>query len=382
MAKKIKQVNLDFLGLGSTGSNNTSPTQESLTTPGKISSNAGLLSGMFNAGMNRLETQARPISIEALEDNPYQPRKFMADESLEELADVIRRQGFQGVLVARPHIDASKRERGIYQLTAGHRRREASKRAGLVTLPIIVRELSDEEMAFLAITENIQREDLTPLEEGRIFLLMSKELGYTHEQIAKEISKNRGYVENRLRVARAPEDIQELVRVKPDSLRAVATLIKVKDPLERQKIIKLLQENELTADDLPGYLESLTNKKENSPEKIASVTRPTVTATDVLEASTPASGNITPTKPSPKSRNVEPGVAGNSTTSKVEGGVSEVSSTERVSVSKLATVLRTLQTYRQSLEKNQRTSLSEAEKESITEINEFLSALVSDYFKD
>jgi ParB/RepB/Spo0J family partition protein len=196
--------------------------------------------------------QAVMVRVDRLLDNPYQPRTDMRADTVEELAGVIRSQGFQGVLVARPAPGAP----GYFQLTAGHRRREAARRAGLHLLPVVVRDLTDEEMVTLAITENIQREDLTPLEEGKIYLLMAGEMGYTHEQIAREVGRKRGYVENRIRVARAPGDVQDLVQAKPDSIRAVATLIKVKDPAERAEIISLMLAGKLTVEDLAGYIAS------------------------------------------------------------------------------------------------------------------------------
>jgi|GEM_PF-1355842 len=210
------------------------------------------LSGLFASAVATESDvrQAIPISIEKLLNNPYQPRNPARDDNIDELAGVIKSQGFQGVLVARP----DGVNKGFYQLTAGHRRREAARRAGLTTLPVVVRELSDEEMVTLAITENIQREDLTPLEEGKIYLLMSEEMGYTHEQVAREIGKKRGYVENRIRVARAPRDVQALILVKPDSLRAVANLIKVKDEADRAEIIQGMLSGDLTVEDLPGYI--------------------------------------------------------------------------------------------------------------------------------
>ena len=234
MAKKTKQpINLDFL------QGNGAHTD---------------LSGLFAASVSDAADlqQATSIPIDRLLNNPYQPRLNADDEALNELAQVIGAQGFQGVLVARP--DPSNP--GFYQLTAGHRRREAARRAGLLTLPIVVRDFTNEEMATIAITENIQREDLTPLEEGKIFLLMAEEMGYTHEQVAREIGRKRGYVENRIRVARAPLDVQALVTVKPDSLRAVANLIKVKDEADRMEMIQGMLEGKLTVEDLPGYVEA------------------------------------------------------------------------------------------------------------------------------
>jgi ParB family chromosome partitioning protein len=233
------------------------------------------LSGMFAASVaNESEMQqAVMVKIDRLLNNPYQLRIETRDDSIDELAQVIRAQGFQGVLIARP--DAANR--GSYQLTAGHRRREAAKRAGLSALPIVVCNLTDEEMVTLAITENIQREDLNPLEEGKIYLLMIDEMGYTHEQVAREVGKKRGYIENRIRVAKAPRDVQTLVQARPDTLRAVSYLVKVKDDQERGEIIEQIMKSTLTADDVPGFI--LTQRSQASPETsqdAASVARQTL----------------------------------------------------------------------------------------------------------
>jgi ParB family chromosome partitioning protein len=210
------------------------------------------LSGMFAASVTADSEmqQAVMVKIDRLLNNPYQPRDDMREDTIGELSQVIKAQGFQGVLIARPHPTQS----GSYELTAGHRRREAARRAGLSALPVVVRELTDEEMVTLAVTENIQREDLSPLEEGKIYLMMSQEMGYTHEQIAREIGKKRGYVENRIRVARAPKDVQALVQAKPDSIRAVANLIKLKDEQDRAEIIDGMLSGELTVEDLPALV--------------------------------------------------------------------------------------------------------------------------------
>ena len=208
--------------------------------------------------------QATNIPVERLLDNPYQPRtgRNIDMEALNELADVIRAQGFQGVLAARPHPDI----RGHYQLTAGHRRREAARLAGLTSLPVVVQDLTDEEMVTLAITENIQREDLTPLEEGRIYVLMNEQMKFTLEQIGREVGKKLGYIYNRVRVAKAPPDIQELVEAKPDSLRAVANLIKVEREADRAVIIRQLLAGALTTDDLPVYIQHLDGERDQTEE--------------------------------------------------------------------------------------------------------------------
>jgi ParB family chromosome partitioning protein len=239
------------------GKRTLKPVELDLDEPGKDMSRLFASSLSPDSSVQHGEHQATMLPIDRLHDNPYQPRSTTQEEALDELAAVIRSQGFQGVLTARPHPE----RKGHYQLTAGHRRREASRRIGISTLPIIVRELTDEEMVTLAITENIQREDLTPLEEGRIYLLMSDEMGFTLEQISREVGKKPGYVYNRVRAARAPADIQALVEAKPDSLRAVANLIKVANADDRADMIRQLLAGEITTDDLPTYISQLKEKR-------------------------------------------------------------------------------------------------------------------------
>ncbi len=233
---------------------NLKPVELDLDAPGKD------MSRLFTTSLGGGQpdaSQATALPIERLLDNPYQPRAAVNAEALEELASVIRGQGFQGVLLARPHPE----QRGHYQLTAGHRRRDASRLVGIASLPVIVRELSDEEMAMLAITENIQREDLTPLEEGKIYVLMQEEMGYTLEQIAKEVGKKLGYVYNRVRVAKAPPDIQALVEQKPDSLRAVANLVRVESEQDRAMIIDSLLRGAITTDDILAYVKEIREER-------------------------------------------------------------------------------------------------------------------------
>ena len=206
------------------------------------------------------EKQPQHLTIDLLYNNPYQPRVSMEEESLLQLAETIKSQGFQGVLIARPHPEKP----GTYQITAGHRRREAAKKAGLETLPVIVHPWSDLEMATLSATENIQREDLSPLEEGKLFQLMIEQLGLTQVDVANAVKKDRGYVRNRLRLATAPEDIQTFITAKPDSIRAVIYLLDIEDPADRAPVIEQLLKRTMTTEDLPAYVEELRKKKHPS----------------------------------------------------------------------------------------------------------------------
>ncbi len=351
MARKQKPLNLDFLSGA-----------KDFTTP-VVPATRSVLSTILALNKDDAE-RAILVEIDRLHDNPYQPRLKTDESNLKELSQVISSQGFQGVLVARPHAEMI----GHYQITAGHRRREASKQAGLSMLPVVVKELSDEEMVGLAITENIQREDLTPLEEGRIFLLMSEEMDYTHEQIAREIGKNRGYVENRLRVARAPEDIQDLVAQKPDSLRAVSNLIKVSDPDRRKEAIELLKAGELTADDLTAYLADPVPGPLPQQRAI-----PTGFTAQEGKLETDDGATSTYSKKSFVSEKV-------SNPAKVLDTPPPPSLTlERVGASKLATVLRTLQQFQGNVE--QRLSMTELERERLTEIEILVKELIKKHYK-
>lgn len=326
---------------------------------------------------------ATMIRTDRLMDNPYQPRAEIKSESVEELAGVIRSQGFQGVLVARPAPDGS----GGYQLTAGHRRREAAKRAGIHLLPVVVRDLTDEEMVTLAITENIQREDLSPLEEGRIYLLMADEMGFTHEQIAREVGRKRGYIENRIRVARAPQDVQNLIQAKPDSIRAVATLIKVKDAQERAEIIRLMLAGRLTVEDLPGWIASKQAAKGEQASSSLAASSDTANEDAMLLAAT---GQSTIADGVPQSnhgtkangeRAGQPGKAASDETLAVsrKGGAldQDERSAIRIGSAKLAAVLRYLNTYRDH--STGRRAVSESERASLAHIKSLVDDLNERY---
>ena len=131
-------------------------------------------------------------------------------------------------------------------------------------------------MATLAATENVQRENLSPLEEGKLFQLMIEELKLTQVEVANAVKKDRGYVRNRLRLATAPADIQEFVAAKPDSMRAVIYLLEIEDLSERAPIIERLLQRTLTTEDLPAYVEEIKRQKQNAslPPSIAQPSQP------------------------------------------------------------------------------------------------------------
>lgn len=149
----------------------------------------------------------RPDSILPIEDvhpNKGQPRKTFKPEELAELTDSVRQHGVLQPLLVR------KKGTG-YEIVAGERRYQAAKAAGLTEVPVIVRDISDEDVFELALIENLQRSDLTPLEEARGYRQLLDEKGLTQEELAKVLSKSRSTITNTLRLLDLPAEVQELV---------------------------------------------------------------------------------------------------------------------------------------------------------------------------
>lgn len=149
--------------------------------------------------------QAVTVPISAIRPNPMQPRETFGEEAVAELAESIRQKGVLQPLMVRRIDDQT------YELIAGERRLRAAERAGLTRVPVTVREASDDEMLELALVENIQRQDLNPLEEARAYRRMIEELGLTQQEISARVGKNRSTVANTLRLLQLPAKIQEKI---------------------------------------------------------------------------------------------------------------------------------------------------------------------------
>lgn len=155
------------------------------------------------------DVEAGPRSIELklseLEPNRNQPRKDFDEEALADLADSISQHGILQPLLVRPLLE------GGYQIVAGERRWRAARMAGVQTVPALVRDLSDEEVMQLALIENLQREDLNPLEEAQGYQSLMDSYGYTQESVAKSVGRSRPAVANALRLLSLPQEIQKLI---------------------------------------------------------------------------------------------------------------------------------------------------------------------------
>lgn len=211
------------------------------------------------------EVQALHIPVAAVQPNPYQPRQEFAQQQLDELAAGIRAHGFLGTLLVRPAPGQSD----TYQLAYGERRWRASKLAGLETIPAIVRDLSDEQMLEIAITENVLRADLNPLEEAEGYRQMMELFGYSTRKLAERVGKTRSYIQHRLRILRAPAEIQQLVRQRPDTLRYVAPLMAVSSAKVRAQLVAEIRDGRLISDDIEARAEEIAEAVGDTAEEQA-----------------------------------------------------------------------------------------------------------------
>ncbi len=147
--------------------------------------------------------QSNAVSISDLSRNPYQPRQHFSEEKLEELANSIKKNGLIQPIAVRP----KKLEPGKYEIVAGERRWLAAQKAGLHEIPVTILDLSDVESLEVAIVENIQRDDLNPIDEARGYQRLNKEFSYDHESISKLMSKSRSHISNTLRLLTLPSDV-------------------------------------------------------------------------------------------------------------------------------------------------------------------------------
>jgi ParB family transcriptional regulator, chromosome partitioning protein len=169
---------------------------------------------------------ASEIAIDRIVPNPKQPRRTFIESDLEELAESIRAKGVLQAILVRP--DPSNAD--MFEIIAGERRWRAARRAGLTTIPAVVREMDDREVLEIAIIENVQRSDLNPVEEAEAYKALIDRFGRTQESVATQVGKSREHVSNTLRLLNLPDDVREHVREGRLTAGHARALLKTKDP--------------------------------------------------------------------------------------------------------------------------------------------------------
>ena len=212
------------------------------------------------------EKDVMQVNLDEIRSNPYQPRKTFNEDSLNELADSIKEYGIVQPVILKKSIKG-------YELIAGERRCKAAKIAGLKQVPAIIKDFTDEEMMEIALLENIQREDLNPIDEAKSIDSILKLRGMTQEEFAKKFGKSRSYITNLLGILRLPDSVKKLVENGSLSMSHARVLSKIED---EEKILvlaeRIIKEN-LNVREVEKLASSKAKVKELKPEKLASVAK-------------------------------------------------------------------------------------------------------------
>ena len=196
------------------------------------------------------------INIDEIRSNPYQPRKVFDEEALKELADSILEHGVVQPIIVKKSIKG-------YELIAGERRTKASKLAGLKTIPAIIRDFNDQEMMEIALIENIQRENLNPIEEANAFDNIIKSTNMTQDEIAKKFGKSRSYITNILGLIKLPEETKKLVETGKLSMSHARSLSKLEDMDEINKLAYKIVNDNLNVRDIESIARDINLPKKN-----------------------------------------------------------------------------------------------------------------------
>ena len=197
------------------------------------------------------------LRLSSIEPNKDQPRKQFDEDALMELADSIRQHGVIQPLLVRPL------DNGMYQLVAGERRWRASRMAGLMEVPVVIRDLSDHEAMEIALIENLQRRDLNVIEEALGYQQLMDKYDMTQEKVAERVGKSRPAVANALRLLNLPEQVIEMVKAGEVTAGHARALLKLEDEEDIIDIAKKIQKGRYSVRDV----EKITSKKKEEPKK-------------------------------------------------------------------------------------------------------------------
>jgi len=222
----------------------------------------GLEALISSAGLKNVEKEEKAVylKITDIKPNPYQPRQEFDEESLKELCDSIQKKGIiQPVIVRR-------RAEGSYELIAGERRLRAAKLLNLNEIPAIIRDVSDAESLELSLIENLQRQNLNPIEEANAFQYLINKFGLTQEEVAQVVGKSRVSVTNILRLLKLPLEIQEEIKKGRLSFAHGRLLLEIADPQKQKILAQKIIANSLTIKELENLIHNMPTVK-SKPKK-------------------------------------------------------------------------------------------------------------------
>lgn len=198
--------------------------------------------------------EVHDLNLDDIRPNPYQPRKNFDDKSLKELSDSIKENGVFQPIIVRKAING-------YEIIAGERRCRASQLAGKTTVPAIIRKFDESQMMEIAVLENLQREDLTPLEEAQAYEMLQKNLGLTQEEVSKRMGKSRPYIANYLRLLTLPQKTKRLLQHGELSMGQARTLLGLKDKDKIDDVAKKVVREGMPVRKVEALVSALNSKK-------------------------------------------------------------------------------------------------------------------------
>lgn len=205
------------------------------------------------------QVAVQSLPVDVIDPNPFQARTTF--ENLDDLADAMRVQGFTSRLRVRPHPD----QNGRFQLVFGERRLRAAKIVGLNAVPCEIVPHTDTDMIEIGLAENIQREDLKPMEEARALQAFIEERAYSIRQLAERIGKKKGYIQNRLDLLRMPDDVQQMVEDYPGTFTAASFIRNVPRAQDRQPLIDAVVRGDLNKEEVREMVQQLTATQAVTP---------------------------------------------------------------------------------------------------------------------
>lgn len=206
------------------------------------------------------ETGERILKINEVEPNKKQPRKFFNEEALKELSDSIKQHG-----IVQPLVVAKQKD--YYEIIAGERRWRAAKMAGLKEVPVVVKDYSPQEVMEIALIENIQREDLNPVEEAKAYQNLIKEYNLKQEEVAERVSKSRSAITNSLRLLKLEDQILDMLIEEEISSGHARTLLALDDSGQQLMVAEKIVKDQLSVRDTEKLVKSINQPVKKVPKK-------------------------------------------------------------------------------------------------------------------
>ena len=200
------------------------------------------------------------VPILKVEPNPNQPRRQFDDDSLQELADSVKQYGILQPLIVKKHDK-------FYEIIAGERRWRAAKLAGLKEVPVLIRDYAENEIVEIALIENIQREDLNPIEEALAYKRLMEEFSLKQDQVAAKVSKSRAAITNSLRLLKLDQRVQNLLSEEMITTGHARALLAIEDPDQQYETAMKVFDEKLSVREIEKLVKQMSKKKKETPKE-------------------------------------------------------------------------------------------------------------------